>query len=388
MARKSNAARVRETVLSGQKFKRTHQATVDGILGPNVIKVESKGSQFYNKDNWTQRAFTAGFTRWASLNRLADPDRYDVEGWMSTANHQQVYEGDRGIVIASTPDELPAKKASALMGGGYHEAWHTEYSRRTPVTIELVWPKLRQHWELLNRDPATGERGWHKLTGPLLEWSNIVEDIRIERLGCRKYPGSRKRMEDLQDLILEMEAEGRQAAEHRGLPTNDDLAVVMGTFRDLGLGYSTTLQDAAIRSYKARSPAAYKFVTEGPLKPLLDRAINLTADEDMECLWLAMEIVAAIVNARGQQPQQPPPPPQPPQEGQPQEGGGGAGEGEPQEGGKPPEGPPKPRVFKVGDRALLKSGPHAGCEVEVTRAGLPDPVTGEQALEFSLVEPD
>lgn len=386
MARKSMAARRRDTVLSGQKFRRTHQQTVDGILGPNVCKVESKGSQFYNKDNWTQRSFTAAFTQWAALNPKADPDRYDVLDWMSTSNRTQVYETERGIVIAQTPDELPAKKASALMGGGYHEAWHTEYSRREPITVEMVWPKLSRHWELLNRDPATGERGWHKLTGPLLEWSNIIEDIRIERLGCRKYPGSRKRMEDLQDLILEMEAEGRQAAEHRGLPTNDDLAVVMGTFRDLGLGYETVLQDAAIRSYKARSPAAFKFVTEGPLKPLLDRAINLTADEDMECLWLSMEIVAAIVNARGQQPQQPQQPPKGPQDAQ--EGGGGAGEGEPQEGGKPPKGPQKPRVYKVGDRAKLTAGPHAGREVEVTRAGLPDPETGEQALEFSLVEPD
>ena len=43
-------------------------------------------------------------------------------------------------------------------------------------------------------------------------------------------------------------------------------------------------------------------------------------------------------------------------------------------------------VFKKGDRAKLKSGPHKGRMVEVTRASLPHPETGVQKLEYALVE--
>jgi hypothetical protein len=284
------------------------------------------------------------------------------------------------------------------VGGGYHEAWHTLYSRRTPIHIDEVWPTVERLWGLVPFDPANGKKGWAGLTGALLDWSNIIEDIRIERLGCKEFPGSPEKMEALQDLILQQEAEGRSVSEHRGVPVNSDLSVVTGTFRDLGLGYDTPAQKAALSAYKESSPEGYRFVTEGPLKTLLDRATTLDRNANLDSLWLAMEVVAAIVKASTKPPEAPkPPPPAPPP---------GKGEGKPpppdqQEASdamkpSPPEGeegesqPPskKPLLYKKGDRAVLKSGPHAGRTVEVTRASLPHPETGVQALEFALVEPD
>ncbi len=44
---------------------------------------------------------------------------------------------------------------------------------------------------------------------------------------------------------------------------------------------------------------------------------------------------------------------------------------------------PNVAIFKVGDRGMFH-----GVLVEVTRAGLPDPETGEQALQFAPVMPD
>jgi hypothetical protein len=387
MPRKSNRAPAQ---LSGHKWRATQQATVDAILGPDVRKVTSRGSMFFNKDTWTARSFAAALCEWARLNPGATPDRYDVAGWLAKANAVHLPEYEKGITIASTPDELPKFLALALVGGGYHEAWHTEYSRRTPLMMGEVWPKVHDLWALVPHEPAKGKNGWAGLTGPLLEWSNIIEDIRIERLGCRKYPGSKSKMKALQDLILKMEEEGRTAMEHKGLPTNDDLAAVMGTFRDLGLGYDTARQGLTLLGYKKRSVGGYVFVDSGPLRPLLDRSIALTAKEDLESLWLAMEVVAAIVETSETPPEAPPPNTPPP--------GGGGGPpppGQPEANNEPPppgggesgEAPKGPVLYKVGDRAVLKSGPHKGREVEVTRAGLPND-EGVQDLEFALVEPD
>jgi len=421
--------------LSGQKWRNTHQATVDSILGPGVRTIRSQGSQFYNKDTWTARTFVGAFCEWARLNKENVPTKWDVEGWLVKSNSMYVPESTKGIVIAATPDDLPKGLSFALMGGGYHEAWHTEFSRRTKINVCEVWPLLEQHWKLIPQKSGVRLSPWQGLTGPLLTWSNIIEDIRIERLGCAKYPGATPAMEALQDLILDQETEGREMAEHRGVSgggVNQDLQVVMGAFRDLGLGYETPKQKAALSDYESRSPGAWKFVTRGPLKPLLERAIHLTesVEDSLGSLWLAMEVVAAIANAI-QAPPTPKPKPQPKKEepkkkepseddenegegeGSSEEGEGEEEEGEPQAQPEPQSGgeqeaaqqeipdedeeefekdagsakPPKSNLilYKVGDRATLKSGPHAGKVIEITRAGLPDE-EGRQDLEFALVE--
>ena len=408
--------------LDGSKWRRTHQATVDGVLSHinETRKVRSQGSMFFNQDSWTARAFTAALCEWARLNPASAPDRYDIEDWVQAANRAEHSVGDsnRGITIASTPDDLPRWLAFALVGGGYHEAWHTLYSRRTAIHIKEVMSTVQDLWKLVPYAPHEGKKGWAGLTKALLDWSNVIEDIRIERLGCKQFPGSPAKMEALQDLILKQEREGREAASLAGVPTNDALSVVMATFRDVGLGYETPDQDAALRGCQERSPEGYRFVTEGPLKPLLARAIALGPEADLDCLWLAMEVVAAIVKA-SEAPQEAPKPQPAPEDSdedeEEQEGeqeGQGTGQGEPQEpqeqgqqdaypedepddssqdGKKAPpqkKGPELPPLYKKGDRAKLKAGPYAGREVEVTRASLPHPETGVQNLEFALIEED
>ena len=380
--------------LRGQKWRQTHQATVDSVLGAmnEHVPVRSQGTMFYNKDNWTARSFAAAMCEWAKLNPGKTPTESDVSDWIEkrVREHTADYY-ERGINIAATPDDLPRWLAMALVGGGYHEAWHTRYSCRRSLTLNEVWPHVERLWKLVPYEPEKGRRGWAGLTSYLLDWGNIIEDIRIERNGCRDYPGSPDKMGALQDLILKQEEEGRSVSEHRGVPVNDDLSVVTGTFRDIGLGYKTPTQLKALEEYKKRSPDGYKFVTEGPLKPLLDKAMMMTGEDDLGHLWLAMEVIAAIVEASPTQPKQQPEMPDPPtnpggegpQSDKPQpvrpddannnSGGGGGG-------GKTYV------LYHVGDRATLKAGPHKGREVEVVWAGLPDEVTGKQELKYSFVE--
>lgn len=401
--------------LDGSKWRHTHQRTVDSVLAETGERraVRSRGASFYNVDSWTARAFAAALCEWARLNPGLTPERHDVENWVWKANRalHDTYDHNKGITIAQTPDDLPKGLALALVGGGYHEAWHTLYSRKTRIHLSEVWPKVQDLWELVPFAPEEGKRGWAGLTSTILHWGNVIEDIRIERVGCREFPGAPRKMEALQDLILNQEEEGRLVSEHRGVQVNDDLSVVVGTFRDLGLGYRTPTQDRILGEYKKRSPSGWDFVTKGPLKPFLDRSIALGAQDDMDHLWLAMEVVAAIVAAS----EPPPPPPEPeeaPEEGDEGETGGAGAppppppqapdqleasdfqdqDEDPEEGeapeANPQPAPDKPLLYKVGDRAVLNTGEHKGRTVEVVRASLPHPETGVQRLEFALVEDD
>ena len=365
-----------ELTINGKTWSAGHQASVDAILDPrgkDHRKVEVRGSSFYNRDKWTCRVMQGKLVESVSYGNEFSVAMVEDALW--AANGTVV--GLPGIVVATNPDRIPMWLARAGIGGDYHEAWHTEYSCRRQLTMDEVWGPLSERWTLLP--------DWQHLVSAVLTWGNIIEDIRIERCGCAKYPGAPDKMADLQDLILKMESEGREACGHRGIDPNNDLSVVMGAFRDLGLGYQTDRQLAALDEYAERSPAGWHLVTEGDLKPLLDRAIALTPEDDLGHWWLAMEIVAKLVTLGQQAAQAPPPPPEGGEEGEPEPGPPGPpsdteGEGGP---GKAPQFP----TFKVGDRARAKAGPHAGEIVEVTFAGLPD-AEGRQGLKFAVVVDD
>jgi hypothetical protein len=228
---------------------------------------------------------------------------------------------------------------------------------------------------------------WGLLTEQILTWGNLIEDIRIERVMCREFPGAREKLESLQDLILLQEGQGNAGEGHKTLP-KDDLRVVMGSFRDLGLGYQTSLQRAALEEYQTASPAAYRLVAEGDLKPLLDRAITMTKDDDLGHWWLALEVIAVLVKAN--QTSNQPPQDQKPQDQQDQ------GQGQKPQDQKPQDQKPQdqksqdqkqPKVWKVGDRAMCKSGRLAGKKVQVIFAGLPEH-DGRQEVRFAEVVED
>ena len=356
--------------LSGRKWIGAAQASVNSVLGDDAPPVSSRGQSFFNVNRWTARVLFGKLTESIKYGNEMGEDV--VNNALYLANSTSVPK--REIVIAAVPDRIPPWLARSSVGGRYHEAWHDLYSCTRDLTFDEVNGPLMARWDLLD--------DWAPFVGAVLTWGNVIEDIRIERHGCREFPGSQDKMEDLQDLILVMEAEGRQAAEHRGLPTNDDMAVVMGAFRDLGLGYQTEKQQAALAGYQKQSPAGWALVTEGALKPLLDRAITMGRDDDLGHWWLAMEVVAVLASL-GQQPQQQPPSGAPQgDEGQP----GPPGPPSDDDSGKGGKGkPPRFPLFKVGDRAKAKRGPYAGKIVEVTFAGPPDE-DGRQSLKFAVVE--
>ncbi len=374
-------------MLDRSKWLASQQIAAHSILLKDEIPVKSQGSNFYNVGRWTCRVAQSKITDSLKLGNAFSRDM--VLNAINVANYQRVY--DKKIVIATTPEKLPGWLHRASIGGVYHETWHTKYSCQRDLSLDEVYEPLAQRWNLVP--------DWRPYLGMVLMWGNVVEDIRIERCGCREYPGADSVMPDLQDLILRMEAEGREASDHRKNPGADTLGTIMCIFRDLGLGYQSSLQLRTLEDYKTRNPKAWDLVTNGAMRPLLDRAINLSATDDLGHWWIALEVVGVLYslghkqdkakqnpqqggNGGSQKPQPAPKdqvedaeendqPRQPPSEEAPA-GTSGGNEG-------------RPHIYRVGDRATLKSGPHKGRKVEVVFAGVPNS-DGRQELQFALVE--
>lgn len=278
-------------LMDSGRWRATHKASVIAILGSDAPEVVSKGARFYNVDRWTSRTLVNNICEWAKKNPGACPTRLDVVGWVEAANTAPL--PVRRIVIASTPPKLTYTVAMALVGGGYHEALHTKYSCRRDLLVNEVCDIVLPRWAKVP--------DWAPLANLLLDWGNIVEDIRIERLGNETFRGIYDRMCTLQDFILQQEASAcRNAVAKFGkkgqAACNKALTIVSATFRDMGLGYDTFEQREALTSYRDRNPAAVDLVENGPLRPFLDEAIALSPTDDLGSLRLSMSIIVELLH--------------------------------------------------------------------------------------------
>ena len=271
-----------ELVLPGDRWVDAYRSVVRGILGDDAPPVTAQGSMFYNQDFWSLRLLVGVMCTWAQKHPGCVPDWDAVHGWVQEVNsHPQPA---RRILVAAPPPQIPTRFFLAQVGGGVHEAFHTKWSHRQPLgTLEvfnLVVPKWAQ------------VKDWASLVTHLLEWQNLIEDIRIERRGNEVYPGVYVKLCDLQDYILDYEAESRKRATGPARPLN----VVACTFRDIGLGYNTLAQQAALKTYMDLDRAAFDFVRSGPLKTLVQKAADLPAADGFSSLRLAMDVLILLTD--------------------------------------------------------------------------------------------
>lgn len=277
--------------VSGLKYQTGYRASVIGILGGKAPRVSSRGSRFYNRDRWTTRKFISFMCEWAKANPGCQPVYGHVADWVSKANKEVVAESEREIVIANTPEVLPLRTAMALTGGAYHEALHTYFTARRNLTAREMADIVLPRWAKV--------KDWSRYLMALLNWTNIIEDVRIERRGCEEFEGIHVKMCDLQDFIIKQEEQGEQSVRsHGGKPSA--LSIVERAFRDFGLGYNTTIQRDAIARYYQDNTEAVDLVTDGPLAPYLSDTINMTASDDTGHLLVAMDVIAKLAEMGGQ----------------------------------------------------------------------------------------
>ena len=289
------------TTHKGSRYRKMWQSVADGVYPQERIPVSSAGSRFFNQDNWSARAFVVAMCEDLKAGRVPAgtfPTDAMIQRWCDAANRRHV--DNPSIVVSATAEDLTRRDRDAIAGGCYHEKGHTAYSCRRYLYVDEMRTLLEEVWDLVPN--------WAPYAGTILQWGNLIEDIRIERLLQLDYAGTGRMLAPLQDFVLEQEIEGKAAAEHRGLPVNEDLRVVTGAFRDLGLGYDTPLQMQVLAEYEAASPAAWALVNTGELAPLLRAAIALGDEnkqgDDLAHLSLAMKVIATLL-AKSDSPMEP-----------------------------------------------------------------------------------
>lgn len=280
----------------GARFYLAIQASVDAILAPLGIRrrVVARGTQFINRDAWTGESFAHHLCDFFAKNPKRLPDRAEVLNLLSAANGTQC--PDPQICVARMPDVVTHRVALAIIGGGYHEAWHTKYSKRTPVTV------AEAHQVLDFAKPVIAGNGSFdaKMRGLLMTLHHLIEDIRIERRGNEDFPGAYQPMCDLQDFILSLENAGREkGAKIKNVTVSTNArSIMLACFRDLGLGYATALGHETFDFYRQTAPGAVAlFAKGGMLEPFLEEAIGLSRDDSMGSLRVAMKIVVALWKA-------------------------------------------------------------------------------------------
>jgi len=277
----------------GERYCKTMQASVDAILLPMGIRrtVVSTGTRFMNVDAWTGEKFASLLCEFWSKKPAAMPGSGEVLDFARVASRHRV--PNPHIVVARMPARVSHRVALAIVGGGYHEAWHTKYSKRDEVRISEIDPVL----DVAAKIVADGGQWDAKMRGLLLTLHHLIEDIRIERRGNEDFPGAIQPMRDLQDFILDLETKSREkGAQVKNITVAANArSVLLCCFRDLGLGYNTQTARDALQWYAETAPDAVAMVAkDGLLAPMLDEAKRLEADDKLGSLRVAARIVSTL----------------------------------------------------------------------------------------------
>lgn len=276
-------------MLRGEQYQQTHKAAVVAILGDQAPPVSSRGQMFYNVDRWTLRHFVLEMCKWAKDNPQCIPQEKDIRSWVEAANAHKVPK--REIVIAATPRKLDHRTGSALTGGAYHEAFHTLRSCRRNLQVKEMMDLILPRWA-----KVPDWSGYYKL---IQDFSNIIEDIRIERRGREQFPGTDTKLHDLQDFILILESQAREnqivGRGHGPKPDQkSSLSTILCVYRDVGLGYNTQLQREALAKYRSKDEQAVTFCLSGPLTANLKECIALPNSDDKGCLRLTLDALGIM----------------------------------------------------------------------------------------------
>lgn len=292
------------SALGSHRYSTQYADAVRAILGAETPKVSARGMSFFNKDRWTARALVLAMCKWAKAHPGAVPTFEVVRTWCAEVNSSPI--PPKEIVIASAPNNIPYSTSLALIGGAYHEAFHTRYSLRDSLNPSLVAKVVLPRWAQV--------ADWSTKAGALLVWSNIIEDIMIERTGRVEYPGTEEMLWHLHALVLEMEegtsplqfqmrGHGSKKTEPNTPPATPPALQSLGetvkwVFRDRGLEYQTEGQRTRWLQYLDKHPEAVDMVVKGPLGPILKESMETLAGNPngLVSIRLAMDVIITLAD--------------------------------------------------------------------------------------------
>lgn len=268
--------------LPGVRYASLAQHAVNSLLGTRKRRLPVRvlsGNRFYNVDFWPWKILGEEIFKQLQANK--------GRAWKVQSLHKKTASGLQKvidmnitphIVVGQVPDG-DVRRGSALIGGCYHEAFHNLYSlrgRSLPTTYD---PVLRKICSLAAEVEA--KDGAISLFRDLYQ---LIEDIRIERVGRKEFPGTYVPLCDLHDYAVEVL--------EKDTPL-DPVNVLVGLFRELGKGYRTTALVDKIRRCRTAQPDIAAFFDDGGvLKDILEACKK--PQEELFCITAALECVLKL----------------------------------------------------------------------------------------------
>ena len=280
------------TLHNGRIFQQ-HMQFCTKSLGLANTTIVAKDKHFFCMANFTLRKCITQITAWSRKNPQQTPSIKQFQEWIHQANkeeycdtHNQEHHAHIGapisINIPSVPSELESHQLMAYIGGLYHESAHLLYTHQKALHIQYLGPFFATLWH--KNSPK-----WHQVHNALLFINNILEDIRIERMLCKRFVNVRDALVNLQDLILQWEGANDATLWAQG---KDEFAVFSCIIRDIGLGYQSTLQDQALYLYRYHFPKIWDIVHNTPIYDTLQKAIH--SEDPYMSFFLCFEMLTHL----------------------------------------------------------------------------------------------
>lgn len=261
---------MRPLLAPGMKWSSLAQSAVQAILASRRITrpVIVTGEEFLNRDTWYNLSYAKVISSAIDEGKLST---LTPQGLRLEAKERYSKTPFRPGIFISRVEDADPKKGCALIGGCHHEAFHTLYSLRTDTSS--IDPELQN---ILHAAHSLSP-GWGAFA---YQWYLFLEDVRIERLGRKEFPGSFVPLCNLQDYILERET-----------PILEDLSREVALtiiFRDLGYGYATAVSKKRLEDYRERHPDIVEMCLQGSFADLLKEARRPAEQQRLEAFLLSL----------------------------------------------------------------------------------------------------
>jgi cobalamin biosynthesis protein CobT len=181
----------------GSVFASGHEAFTRGLLQDTDVRVSSKGSMFYNANQFITVYFMSELGKYLEENEgLTKLERSDLVKIQTGIN--KVMKDTNEIVIAATPDWVDAKYMDLLDGGILHECAHSLYTERnTRMDLERLTQMMADHFK--------PEVNYAQRIPLLKKLANIYEDAFIEIRIIEKFRGALHKLQAVHEFVWDLE---------------------------------------------------------------------------------------------------------------------------------------------------------------------------------------
>jgi cobalamin biosynthesis protein CobT len=226
----------------GSVFSSGHQALTRGLLKDTDVTVISRGSDFYNENDFPLLFWMVEFGEFYKRTCPVKVTKRDVDSVWSKAKGSLTKRNR--IVIASTPEWVDKDYMNCLDGGILHEAFHSLYTLRGSELDTSRLARIMMEWYNPEIDYAS------KIS-TLKIFFNIFEDAYIERRGIEDFRGALSKIQTVHELVWKREAEARRH-QPMGTPFTNAEGKMMRSMNVMG-HLSCYLRDR-VEHYLERAP--------------------------------------------------------------------------------------------------------------------------------------